>query len=61
MCILILQEHVEDIDECGGLSFDILEPVLMRAKPNALMNIEDCNDYLREDTGKNACICKIIG
>ena len=52
MCILILQENVESIDECGGLSYDILEPVLSRAKPSALMNIEDYNDYLREDTGK---------
>lgn len=52
MCILILQENVESIDECGGLSYDILEPVLSRAKPSALMNIEDYNDYLREDTAE---------
>ena len=52
MCILILQENVEDIDECGGLSYDILQPVLQRAKPTVLMNIEDHNPYLVEDTGK---------
>ena len=52
MCILILQENVDNIDECGGLSYDILEPILLRAKPNTLMNIEDHNEYLLEDTGK---------
>ena len=52
LCILMLQENVENIDECGGLSYDILEPVLLRAKPNVLMNIEDHNPYLLEDTGK---------
>jgi len=50
LCILMLQENVENIDECGGLSYDILEPVLLRAKPNVLMNIEDHNPYLLEDT-----------
>ena len=52
LCILILQENVDNIDECGGLSYDILEPILLRAKPNTLMNIEDHNEYLLEDTGK---------
>ena len=52
MCILILQENVDNIDECGGLSYDILEPILLRAKPHTLMNIEDHNEYLLEDTGK---------
>ena len=52
MCILILQQNVENIDECGGLSYDVLEPILIRAKPNVLMNIEDHNPYLLEDTGK---------
>ena len=52
MCILILQENVGSIDECGNLSYDILEPILLRAKPNELINIEDHNPYLLEDTGK---------
>ena len=52
LCIHVLQEHVDDIAECGGLPFDILEPVLERAKPDALMTIEDYNPYLMEDTGK---------
>ena len=51
LCILVLQENVDSIDECGGLSYDILEPILLRAKPLTLMNIEDHNEYLLEDTG----------
>ena len=51
LCILVLQENVDSIDECGGLSYHILEPILTRAKPNILMNIEDHNEYLLEDTG----------
>jgi len=50
LCILVLQENVDSIDECGGLSYHILEPILTRAKPNILMNIEDHNEYLLEDT-----------
>ena len=53
LCIHVLQEHVDEIAECGGLPFDILEPVLERAKPDALMTIEDYNPYLMEDTGKS--------
>ena len=52
MCIRVLQENLESIDECGGLPYDILEPVLSRAKPSVLMNIENYNVYLKEDTGK---------
>jgi len=53
LCIHVLQEHVDEIAECGGLPYDILEPVLERAKPDALMTIEDYNPYLMEDTGKS--------
>lgn len=50
MCIQVLQEHVDSIEECGGLNFDILEPVLSRATPPTLMRIEEFNPYLMEDT-----------
>ena len=33
MCILVLQENVDEIGECGSLPFDVLEPILRRAKP----------------------------
>ena len=42
---------MDDIAECGGLPYEILVPVLERAKPDALMTIEDYNPYLMEDTG----------
>ena len=52
MCILILQENVDEIGECGSLPFDVLEPILRRAKPAVLLNIEEHNPHLIEDTGK---------
>ena len=51
MCVRVLQEHVDSIEECGGLSFDVLEPVLARAQPATLMRIEEYNPYLMQDTG----------
>lgn len=50
MCIQVLQEHVESIEECGGLSYDVLEPVLERAQPDALARIEEYNPYLMQDS-----------
>ena len=52
MCILVLQENVDAIEECGPLPFDVLEPILLRAKPAVLMNIEEHNPHLIEDTGR---------
>ena len=46
-----LQENVDDIAECGGLPYSILSPVLERASPPTLTQIEECNPYLLEDTG----------
>merc|ERR1711970_1566635 len=51
-CISLLQSHVDVIDECGGLGFDILHPILERVTPGILMHIEDKNPYLMEDTGE---------
>ena len=51
LCIQTLQEHVDSIEECGGLSFDVLQPVLERAAPASLSHIEDVNPHLLEDTG----------
>ena len=51
MCTHILQEHVDDIEECGGLPYSVLEPILSRATPPTLMKIEEHNPYLMEDTG----------
>ncbi len=50
MCVRVLQEHVDSIEECGGLPFDILQPILDRATPQTLFRIEQYNTYLIEDT-----------
>jgi len=50
-CIQKLKDNVDDIYECGGLSFDVLEPILIRASAETLMQIELYNPYLMEDTG----------
>lgn len=51
LCIHLLQEKVDRIEQCGGLPYELLEPILVRASPTTLMNIEECNQYLMEDTG----------
>lgn len=50
-CIQKLKDNVDDIYECGGLSFDVLEPILLQASAETLMQIELYNPYLMEDTG----------
>lgn len=52
LCIHVMQDHVHLIDQCGDAPFDLLKPVLERAKPNDLMRIEEYNPRLTEDTGK---------
>ena len=52
MCIRILQENVDRIDECGNLDYKVLQPILERAKPDDLMRIEEYNPKLMDDTGK---------
>merc|ERR1719433_1318119 len=51
MCIRILQENVDRIDECGNLDYKVLQPILERAKPDDLMRIEEYNPKLMDDTG----------
>lgn len=51
LCIHVLQERVDEIGECGGLPYEILEPILERAMPDSLMTIEEYNPYLVESTG----------
>jgi hypothetical protein len=43
---------VDAIIDTRGLSFQVLEPILERAKPESLMVIEDFNSYLTEHTGR---------
>lgn len=50
MCIRVLQENIEFLECTGGVPFDILRPVLERAKPEQLCNIEYYNPYLIEES-----------
>lgn len=50
MCIRVLQENIEFLECTGGVPFDILRPVLERAKPEQLINIEYFNAYLMDDS-----------
>ena len=52
ICIHVLQENVDSIAECGGLPYSLLKPILERASPATLMEIEECNPDLMEDTGE---------
>ncbi|XP_045585361.1 transcription elongation factor B polypeptide 3 [Procambarus clarkii] len=49
-CIRVLQENIDALEFTGGIPFEILRPVLERASPQQLLNLEDFNSYLLEDT-----------
>lgn len=49
-CIRMLQENIDLLDVTGGVPFDLLKPVLERASPEQLMNLENYNPYLMEDS-----------
>lgn len=49
-CIRMLQENIDLLDVTGGVPFDLLKPVLERASPEQLMNLEHYNPYLMEDS-----------
>lgn len=51
LCIRVLQIHIDDIECTGGVPYLVLQPVLERARPDQLFNIEHFNPYLLEDTG----------
>ncbi|XP_055623442.1 transcription elongation factor B polypeptide 3-like [Toxorhynchites rutilus septentrionalis] len=50
LCIRLLQENIDLLDITGGIPFDLLKPVLERASPEQLSNLENYNPYLMEDT-----------
>ncbi|XP_058466651.1 transcription elongation factor B polypeptide 3 [Malaya genurostris] len=50
LCIRLLQENIDLIDSFGGIPFDLLKPVIERATPEQLFNLELYNPYLMEDT-----------
>lgn len=50
MCIRVLQENIDYLECTGGVPFDLLKPVLERAKPDQLATIEYYNPYLLEES-----------
>jgi transcription elongation factor B polypeptide 3 len=50
MCIRILQENIDFLECTGGVPFEILKPVLERAKPDQLSVIEYYNPYLLDES-----------
>ncbi|XP_028966705.1 transcription elongation factor B polypeptide 3 [Galendromus occidentalis] len=49
-CIRVLMDHVDCIEETGGVPYDILKPVLERCNGQQLYRLEYFNPYLSEDT-----------
>lgn len=50
LCIRMMQENIDLLEETGGVPFDLLKPVLVRASPEQLLNLENINPYLMEDS-----------
>lgn len=50
MCIRVLQKNIDDIEQVGDLSYDVLRPVLELATPKQLSIIEHYNPHLMDDT-----------
>lgn len=50
ICIRVLQKNIDALEYTGGVPFDVLRPVLERTTPQQLLNFEDYNAYLLEDT-----------
>ncbi|KAK1170906.1 elongin-A-like [Acipenser oxyrinchus oxyrinchus] len=49
-CIHALQNNIDSLYECGGVPFEILEPVLEHCTPEQLYRIEECNPAYIGDT-----------
>ncbi|CDW52578.1 Elongin A domain containing protein [Trichuris trichiura] len=49
-CLRVLCDNIDALGYTGGIPFDILQPILLRATPAQLCNIESYNPYLIEDT-----------
>lgn len=50
ICIKVLQDNIDFIESTGGVPFHVIRPVLEKAKPEQLSNIEYFNQELLEDT-----------
>ncbi|XP_064550328.1 transcription elongation factor B polypeptide 3 isoform X1 [Drosophila montana] len=50
LCTRVLQKNIDALEYTGGVPFDVLRPVLERATPHQLLNFEEYNPYLMEDS-----------
>ncbi|KAJ8944078.1 hypothetical protein NQ318_005988 [Aromia moschata] len=50
LCVRILQDNIDALEYTGGVPYSILKPVLERATPDQLFNMEHHNPYLIQDT-----------
>ncbi|XP_052870353.1 transcription elongation factor B polypeptide 3 isoform X2 [Anopheles cruzii] len=50
LCIRLLQDHIDEIGATGGIPFYILKPVLERANPSQLLNLEHYNPQFVDDS-----------
>ncbi|XP_034112515.1 transcription elongation factor B polypeptide 3 [Drosophila albomicans] len=50
LCIRVLQKNIDALEYTGGVPFEVLRPVLERATPHQLLNFEEYNPYLMEDS-----------
>ncbi|XP_030370326.1 transcription elongation factor B polypeptide 3 [Scaptodrosophila lebanonensis] len=50
LCIRILQKNIDALEYTGGVPFEVLRPVLERATPQQLLNFEEYNPYLMDDS-----------
>uniref|UniRef100_A0A5S6QXM7 TFIIS N-terminal domain-containing protein n=1 Tax=Trichuris muris TaxID=70415 RepID=A0A5S6QXM7_TRIMR len=63
-CLRALCDNIDALGYTGGIPFDILRPILLRATPAQLCNIESYNPYLVEDTDfiwKKHCDREFVG
>ncbi|XP_062344526.1 elongin-A-like [Cinclus cinclus] len=50
LCVRMLHNNIELLQEAGGVPFEILEPVLTRCTPEQLFRIEKCNLMFIKET-----------
>ncbi|NWH32549.1 ELOA1 protein, partial [Chloropsis hardwickii] len=50
LCVRVLHNNIELLQEAGGVPFEILEPVLTRCTPEQLLRIEKCNLMFIKET-----------
>ncbi|XP_072398011.1 uncharacterized protein EloA [Diabrotica undecimpunctata] len=50
LCVRILQDNIDALEYTGGVPYIILKPIMERATPDQLFNLEHHNPYLIEDT-----------